>query len=1606
MAKFQPTEQQLEDARKQDKTLGIPEGTTARQIEVESGWNPNAVSNRGAMGYVQVIPKTLASISARVGRDLNPSDWGDALTIHREVMKENLSRWGNLDDSLRAYNSGWEPKNWNNPETVGYVQKITGGQGGATMAMFADASAEKLGTYGKSLANLETAREFTQGAEYGQATPGSAALTPTIQEGLPEADAHALAARTANTSGFLEATVAAATNDTLTAALWDLQKRGKVDPQFDPFTDERKASLEAEGLYGDQTARDHIGASINEEDYNARVQDERDRRELMARMANTDGLAGAGVVAGQFIGSMADPVAIIGSMGAGAAVAALRGAGAATRAAVIAEAALGGAVENVAQQYAIDQIEGTRFDWASMAQQAAFGAGFGALGGVVAAREKRAAEARQEPQEVSPLGADEGGELPGMRVNEEDPLDAYMQGSQDEIEDILRRKGDEAYNEGVTGQQRLDADEDGMFSTDFYDMYGPARTLDDDLDSAMKGFQDETVAIERDKVRREGDDISEDAAGVRSEEHLIETKEQEVKPDVPVNEPPFGRTSVEHLATNIKSGREELTRLTQKAKDPFIKQLATRLLSVLKTDVKIEVLKKSDLTKLGTRAHYEFGSNTVRIAPSDGDWVMLHELAHAGTALKLEYGKANPDSFHGQLYNQFEELRKHTLEAWKALGPDEQSKRMTKSRMAFVKAGMEGKKNPTSTTIQKLGSEAGAVNNVDYYFQNVHEFAAGLYSGDNAFVRFLSDLQVPATGQNFLTKAVQIVKDLLGLTNLQTNALVRAMNLVDQILESPLNTTLRFGTEDRRSMSILQAPPTPASIIGSWTTTALQQKVLTALSHVNISRNANKATEGLLSGLGYVDKKTGGWLVTPAQRLSQSASEVARRAGALLFENAAGTDARNNSVSINYERLRRGYTDQYLQDVEKNLIEAMTPGEKAKYLTGFGAKDVIERIDTAVAELRFQKRQAIAKGGNMQYPQTPIGRIAAVMDEQVRRVTDEGINAGNQYAKDVSGTGWVGFMPQTWKWDKFANALRTDRKQWDAVKKNFTEQYTEMIVDPAIAKATANGANTQELAAIRAALTKQVEARVETRMGEAIRDPGTRGNRDDTKFAKIAAELLEEQFDGQPVTPTVVAEFRKALGDIVKDRTRTEFDTLRVVDGVRLLDFLEHGIIDNVQHMGHRFAGQNAMAKAGFKDPHYFDALMDLAAKDGASQADMEDLAFAGRAYGFLPSKAADMPALAALRNFAYSAMMGKLGFSQLADLGAIASNLGVGSLFRMLPRTLSREPELVKQLGRMSLSLVGQDYRLHRLTADVLPDGRAMQGGLQSIQIVSNRAAGLVSHLSLSNFMNKTLHKAFLPTMMEDLTRAVQGRDGGMSARRLVDAGIDAPMAQRIAAQLNAHDAGRKAGDAFNWDSWTDAEAMDSFIAATQRITYQTFQRSLVGESQAWRSENAVGILFGQFRGFGLTAMEKSTARNLNIADAQAFVGLALSTALGAAMAYGRIEINTLGMSDAKAREYRKKQTAGFAFTKLVLNNVNQSGLLGDAVSIGELVFGGNSRGQQAGFEPPAVSLVGGLGKVATQAGAFLTGEGDVKKLSQSVLRITPGGNTYAGTWLLNQAK
>lgn len=105
-----------------DRLIGAKAGTSAAQIQVESGNDPNAVSPRGAMGLAQLMPKTKAELERRLGRPIATRQ--DQLLAHRMLMQENVQQFGSVEDALRAYNGGWDRGKWLNGETQRYVPSI------------------------------------------------------------------------------------------------------------------------------------------------------------------------------------------------------------------------------------------------------------------------------------------------------------------------------------------------------------------------------------------------------------------------------------------------------------------------------------------------------------------------------------------------------------------------------------------------------------------------------------------------------------------------------------------------------------------------------------------------------------------------------------------------------------------------------------------------------------------------------------------------------------------------------------------------------------------------------------------------------------------------------------------------------------------------------------------------------------------------------------------------------------------------------------------------------------------------------------------------------------------------------------------------------------------------------------------------------------------------------------------------------------------------------------------------------------------------------------------------------------------------------------------
>ena len=94
-------------------------------VKVESDFNPYALSSKGAMGLMQLMPQT--AVEMKVGNSFNPHDNIDGGVKYLRYLIDRYE--GNLSLALAAYNSGETAvKKWGTippyPETQNYVQRI------------------------------------------------------------------------------------------------------------------------------------------------------------------------------------------------------------------------------------------------------------------------------------------------------------------------------------------------------------------------------------------------------------------------------------------------------------------------------------------------------------------------------------------------------------------------------------------------------------------------------------------------------------------------------------------------------------------------------------------------------------------------------------------------------------------------------------------------------------------------------------------------------------------------------------------------------------------------------------------------------------------------------------------------------------------------------------------------------------------------------------------------------------------------------------------------------------------------------------------------------------------------------------------------------------------------------------------------------------------------------------------------------------------------------------------------------------------------------------------------------------------------------------------
>jgi soluble lytic murein transglycosylase-like protein len=117
--------QYLEVAKLAARKHGVPEDLFLRLVQQESGWNPGAVSNKGATGLAQLMPGT----ATKLGVDIDdPAQNLDGGARYLRMMYDKFGTW---KLALAAYNAGpgaVEQHDGVPPfdETITYVSAILG----------------------------------------------------------------------------------------------------------------------------------------------------------------------------------------------------------------------------------------------------------------------------------------------------------------------------------------------------------------------------------------------------------------------------------------------------------------------------------------------------------------------------------------------------------------------------------------------------------------------------------------------------------------------------------------------------------------------------------------------------------------------------------------------------------------------------------------------------------------------------------------------------------------------------------------------------------------------------------------------------------------------------------------------------------------------------------------------------------------------------------------------------------------------------------------------------------------------------------------------------------------------------------------------------------------------------------------------------------------------------------------------------------------------------------------------------------------------------------------------------------------------------------------
>lgn len=620
-----------------------------------------------------------------------------------------------------------------------------------------------------------------------------------------------------------------------------------------------------------------------------------------------------------------------------------------------------------------------------------------------------------------------------------------------------------------------------------------------------------------------------------------ETVTPVVLPDdtVPVRRVVAGESSDAALARRgvtpdeIANGTDAYTHLGQYENDPLYGTMV-RTLRQEQPDL-LSSLKAVESQKLGDmdQAFYNHNTHTMYVGKGDGvkqpAFAALHEAVHGLTAAKIEYGLANPGSAHGSLVQQLDRLR---LQAKRAI----------------------------ADTKGTLSKNEGYLQ--DYYTKNLHEFAAGLFSGTGpmggGFVKALSKMSVDGA-PNMLSRVTNTVRKLLGLPPNQQSVLTKALGLTDDLVNTKLDLQIHGEVPGgRRTIE-------PLSTIN------LAPKGTPSQQAATIINRQESAAEKVGQKISWSLHKT----------MAGLSSEGKRVADTLVDDpvNMTGDSVVSQKTAIRSDLAQKQYV---YEDQLKAEMAKRGAGIKNRLIHPVNSAQIQRQVEREVYDELMRRNNVVRRGGNMNDPSVnqAIAKMADAHDAATSAALREMKSAGVMGADVIDES--AGYTPRKWSVTQIESV--EGRMQAAGSTEKEARAQTRKLVGDAISRANPDW-EPQVVHDVSAAILDRA------RRKGYFEDQALRGHAGDAAAKEIRDILTSSGASKDRIDKAleVITGVNDEAGKAATLKHRIDMDTTtttRLQDGTTasVTDLLDTNVARNLDGYLDNAAGNAALARKGLGD--------------------------------------------------------------------------------------------------------------------------------------------------------------------------------------------------------------------------------------------------------------------------------------------------------------------------------------------------------------------------------------------------------------------------------------